>query len=218
MNKYFLFILFFMVLSCNNVVKKKLTRPLYACSYPALNWPKADCRHSCHDFSSLHSPCARLSQHDTVSLLASCRRDTAMIYIEKITEYLYVNKIHRRDSNIIVVYIINARYADTNHYHFMEPLVIVSVDTIVTQKKYKYFYCVNSINRNKTIREGETYLFHLKLVDCLPLIGGVNGGLNPSFFVVDGIRLPVELCPLQPFKAKELLGLNYSSITTQRGE
>lgn len=152
------------------------------------------------------------SQNNTIESQSECWKDTTLLIVDKIKEYLYVPKKNNKDGSHIVVYIIKARYADEKHKRFNTSLILVSTDTIIIHKKNKSFYCFDGINHNSTLVVGNSYLFHLELCGCLPMVLG-NA---PNYYDVDEIRLPVEICPLQPFLAKELNGLVYSPFSNDQ--
>lgn len=143
------------------------------------------------------------SQDSITELRLECWRDTSLLTIDKIEEYVYTPKNHKMKNHCIVVYIVKAHYAEKKDY--ATSLILASTDTIGVHKSKKSFYNINRNIHNRAITEGNTYLFHLELWECLPIVGHV-----PAFFDVEGICIPIEICPLQPYKANELDGLEYT--------
>lgn len=146
------------------------------------------------------------SQSRPIETQSSCWSDTTLITIDSIADYLYVKKQHGTGKMCMLIYIIKAHYADKAHEHYNEPLFLVSLDTIMVKKDVNNFRSIKGIGHHKSIREGEEYLFHITLYNCLPIVGG----LNVDSFDVYGIKIPIHICPLQPYRAKELIGLDYS--------
>lgn len=145
------------------------------------------------------------SQSRPIETQSSCWRDTTLITIDSIADYQYVNKRHGKGKKCMLIHIIKAHYADKAHEHYCEPLFLVSLDTIMLKEDVKKFRSIKGIGHHKSIHEGEEYLFHITLYNCLPIVGG----LNVDSFDVDGIMIPKQICPLQPYRAKELNGLDY---------
>ena len=148
------------------------------------------------------------SQNGMSDLSDVCTKDTALVTIERIEEYFIKDKpLHKGEQNSIIVYIMSGRYADPNHKDYNEILQIVSLDTLVLQRDSKPFVKVDGRSYNSLIEVNKTYLFHLELSGCFPI---VLGAWYPfDYYVFDNIRIPISICPLQPYKATELKGLNY---------
>lgn len=150
------------------------------------------------------------SQNEINYLSETCVKDTTLIKIEKIEEYcLNVKSLHKVN-RYIIVYVMSGRYADLSHRNYNKELQIVSLDTIVLQKRFKPFVKVNGYSYTSRIEVDKTYLFHLELSGCFPIVLG--SWLHIDYYDFDDIRLPISICPLQPYKAIELKGLNYDGI------
>jgi len=150
------------------------------------------------------------SQSNTTELQSTCWCDTTRILIDSITEYSIISKTNEKKGIQIMLYLIKARYVEEKHNNYMTPLILVSIDTIHLQKINKSIYGINRVNSNHTIIEGHIYLFHLELYDCLPIVGGIK----PPSFEVNGMHIPLNICPLQPYRAHNLKGLEYLPINT----
>lgn len=150
---------------------------------------------------------AALSQNEMSDLSDVCTKDTTIVKIERIEEYFIKDKPLRKNKQHIIVYIISGRYADPNHKNYNEVLQIVSLDTLLLQRDSKPLVKVSGHSYNSLIKENNTYLFHLELSGCFPI---ALGTLYPfDYYVFDNIRIPMSVCPLQPYKAIELKGLSY---------
>lgn len=147
------------------------------------------------------------SQNAMSHLSDICEKDSTLIKIEKIEEYCLMDNSSHKVGQRIIVYVILGRYADSNHKRYNNVLQIVSLDTIVLQKDTKPFVKVIGHSYNNQIEENRSYLFHLELSGCLPI---VLGSWYPfDYYEFNGIKIPITICPLQPYKALELNGLNY---------
>lgn len=144
------------------------------------------------------------SQNANTDFRSDCLRDTTMIVVDSIKEFLYMGKTNGKVLPILI-YVIEARYDDNKHELYNKPLVLVSLDTLEIHDESVSFYKVHTTNKYNYICERKTYMFHLELYDCLPMVGG----FLPESFVINEISLPIQICPLQPYRAKELMGLEY---------
>lgn len=147
------------------------------------------------------------SQNNMFDEQWECFKDTAVLHIDKIETYLY-NKNTSHINNTIIIYIIKAHNANGKDNSYKGQQIIISIDTIKAYKTVKHFYSIKKRNCCQVIYEGSDYLFHLELYGCLPMVLGID----LSYFNVQGLRIPLEICPLQPYKAKELNGLYYFPI------
>ena len=161
-----------------------------------------------------------LAQNDSIEYDPICYRETTMVKIENIEEFLYGNNQKKKGGNQIVFYIITGQFVESTSKYYGKQMVLVSIDTINMQSNIKNFTHIKGILRQNTIRIGETYEFHLRLWGCVIY----QMGPIPEFYTVAGVRLPVQICPHQPFRAMELNGLNYrtfpqgtKSRSTERG-
>lgn len=146
-----------------------------------------------------------LSQNDSMDYDPRCYRETDMVKIENVEEFLYKSKKSLTDDSQIVFYVITGRYVDPQSKNYGEQIRLVSLDTISMQSETRTFTHVNGISRQNTIRIGESYRFHLRLWGCVIY----QLGPIPEFHMVEDVQLPVKICPHQPYKAMELKGLNY---------
>lgn len=148
------------------------------------------------------------SQNGMSDLSDVCTKDTALVTIERIEEYFIKDKpLHKDKQHIIIVYVMSGRYTDPNHKKYNEVLQIVSLDTLSLQRDIQPFVKVNCRSYNNLIEVNKTYLFHLELSGCFPIVLGAWCPFD--YYVFDNIRIPISICPLQPYKAIELKGLNY---------
>lgn len=145
------------------------------------------------------------SQNDSYVLFDSCWKDTTLIKIERIEEYSYPDRNNKLRNTHIVVYLIKSRFSNPEHKNYGESLIIASIDTIMLQKESNRLIHIEKETQNNIIKEGGTYMFHLELYGCFPIVGHIHS----KEFNVDGIRIPIRICPLQPYKAIELRGLYY---------
>ncbi len=141
-----------------------------------------------------------------------CYHETTTIEIDSIEEFLYQRKWYRERDSTIIFYVITGRFVDQRSEHYGSKMTLVSVDTISIQPEIGRFKKIEGISREGAIRIGETYLFHLRLWRCVFFLLGTP----PKFYTVEGVRLPVQVCPHQPFKALELKGLNYTALPTNK--
>ena len=149
------------------------------------------------------------SQNDSIEYDSRCYRETTTVKIENVEEFLYKDKKTRKNDSQIVFYVITGRFVEPNCRYYGEQMILVSIDTISLQPNKKGFLQIKGVSRQNTIRIGETYEFHLRLWGCVIY----QLGPIPEFYSVNGVHLPAQICPHQPFRALELKGLNYNSIS-----
>lgn len=145
------------------------------------------------------------AQNDSMDYDPRCYRETTTIKIENVEEFLYKDKIARKNDTYIVFYVITGRFVEQNSKHFGEQMIMVSLDTISMQTGTKKFTHIKGVSRQNTIRIGESYKFHLRLWGCVVY----QLGPIPKFYSVEGVKLPLQICPCQPYRAMELSGLSY---------
>ena len=146
-----------------------------------------------------------LAQSDSIDYDNICYKETTTLRIENVEEFLYANKKKRNDNIQIVVYVITAQYVEQSSKYYGKQVILVSLDTVLMQSETGDYYHVKGISRQNTIRIGESYRFHLRLWGCvLYQLGPI-----PEFYTVEGLRIPVQICPYQPYKVMNLKGLSY---------
>jgi hypothetical protein len=148
------------------------------------------------------------SQNEDIDFEALRWRDTTMIKIVNIEEYLYLDRTSKRSDIYRRFYIIQGQYADIKHKYYQKSIVIVSVDTISLKREYKHKHLFHIIESQKgeKLQINEIYLMHLYLWDYFPRIGDFMS----EYYTVEGVRLLKSICESQPTGAIELKGLFYN--------
>ena len=141
-----------------------------------------------------------LAQSDSIDYDNICYKETTTLRIENVEVFLYDAEgkcvVSPNDYDVEL---------SAGRFNYGKQVILVSLDTVLMQSETGDYYHVKGISRQNTIRIGESYRFHLRLWGCvLYQLGPI-----PEFYTVEGLRIPVQICPYQPYKVMNLKGLSY---------